>query len=128
MFDKTKPFCSARRVGTAVILSTILAGCGGGLIAPDPWIEDPGADAFLDRVSKQCAGKTIGGRTLSEMLTAFQNDAQQDYFIDVTTKLYAGRISQEAYTSDIDAFFPRGDNKAGLNCIFDTLAASGKGK
>ena len=66
-----------------VIASSVDAGlptgCGGQLAAPDPWREDPGTDAFLDWVSRQCAEKKIGGHRLTELIDGFRNDAQTDH-------------------------------------------------
>lgn len=107
------------------VLMAMLAGCGGGLMAPDPWGEDPGAEAFLDRVAKQCAREKVGASTLPELINDFQNSSQSDYFIDLTTKLYFGKVSKAEYASDVNAFFPGGDNQKGLDCIFARLEGAG---
>lgn len=108
-----------------VLCAALLGGCGGGLTAPDPWQEDRGADAFLDRVSKHCAKHTIGGNTLPQLIDDNQYGAQTDYFIDITTKLYFGKVSRNSYANNVNAFFPAGDNTQGLDCIFAELDAAG---
>ena len=103
------------------IIMACLSGCGGSVMAPDPFIENPGAEAFFDRVAKQCSDKTIGRSTLEILIDQSQEENQGAYFIDLTTKLYFGKVSRQQYASDINSFFPAGDNQEGLDCIFANL-------
>lgn len=94
-----------------------LSGCGGNLMAPDPLVENPEADAFLTRIGKECADYSIGTNPLNYLI----QEGDDDYFIDITTKLYFGRISRKQYASDINAFYPTDANKPALECIFSKL-------
>jgi hypothetical protein len=123
---RPKPIAKRLAGGVALLPALVLSGCGAGLMAPDPMIEDAGANAFLDRVSINCRDKTIGGNRLADLVNNSQNDGQADFFIDLTTKLYFGRTTRSAYASNVDAFFIGGDNAAGLNCIYSELDANAR--
>jgi len=114
-----------RRVSAVAICAALLAGCGGSAMTPGPWVGDPGAAEFVDRVGKQCAGKTLGGRSLTELINDASNDLQASNFMDATGELYRGKFSREQYTSDINRFFPEGNNQDGLDCIFSVLGDGG---
>ncbi|MCF7989160.1 MAG: hypothetical protein K9M02_01830 [Thiohalocapsa sp.] len=95
-------------------LLTALGGCGGDLVAP----EGPQTNAFLNKVDANCGKLTVGAQPIGYLLGANSNDT---YFIDETSKLAAGRIDQSTYASDINAFYPAGDNASALTCIFAQL-------
>lgn len=92
----------------------MLSGCGGDLIAP----ETPESNAFLDRIASSCGKLSIGAQPLSYLLDVSSDD---DYFLDEASKLSAGEISKQTFASDINAFYPAGDNQAALDCIFGLL-------
>ncbi len=46
------------------------------------------------------------------------NESADAYFIDETTKLYAGTVSSAQYRSDINSFYPTGANDVAIDCIF----------
>jgi hypothetical protein len=51
-------------------------------------------------------------------------DSNYTYFLDLTSKLYYGRTSAEAYRSGISGFLGGGrDTDRSLDCILSTLAA-----
>ena len=102
---------------SAFTLVLLLAGCGGALVAPDALVEDPGAEAFLDQVAKDCGDKSIGNSPLNYLI----NESDDAYFIDVTTKLYFGRITPEQYRDDINGLYPIGANEGALRCIIALL-------
>lgn len=95
---------------TAGLLAA-LAGCGGSLVAP----EGPQTNAFLNKVDANCGKLNIGAQPIGYLLGANSDDT---YFVDETSKLAAGRIDQSTYASDINAFYPAGDNSAALDCVF----------
>lgn len=101
----------------AAALLTLHA-CGGGIMAPDALIEDPGAEAFLDRVGKNCGKLSIGNQQLSYLLDDNNDDT---YFVDVSSKLYFGETTKSQYTDDINSFYPTDANQPALNCIFTQL-------
>lgn len=106
------------RVLSAALLAgglLVLAGCGTNGFSPDALIENPGAEAFLDRIEKNCAKLSVGNQPLNWLLSTSSNDVT---FVDVTSKFYFGQISAEQYASNINAFYPTGTNKPALDCIF----------
>lgn len=91
-----------------------LAGCGADGLARDSLIEDPGAEAFLDRIERNCAKLSVGNQQLDWMLSQDNNDT---VFVDTTSKYYFGQISAAQYRSNIEAFYPTGTNGPALDCI-----------
>ena len=110
-FSPTRAFLRLTLIGSAALL---LAACGGNVMAPDPIVEDSGADAFLTRIASECGNKSIGNNQLNWLI----NESDDAYFVDETTKLYAGTVSPDQYRSDINGFYPTGANDAALDCIF----------
>jgi hypothetical protein len=107
------PSLSSLGAGLAGILTLLLFGCGGNVMAPDAIVEDPSADAFLTRVAKECGDKSVGNNQLDWLI----NESDDAYFVDATSKLYFGTVSPEQYRSDINGFYPTGANDAALDCI-----------
>lgn len=101
----------------AFSLAFSLAGCGTTGFAPDSVVENPGADAYLDRVAKACGNLDLGTATIGYLLQG-QGDA---YFVDLTTKLWYGEITRAKYTDDISAFYPGSDASKAVRCIFGQL-------
>jgi hypothetical protein len=102
----------------AVIGTLVLAGCGGDPAVSDRFVENKGADAFLDRVRDNCGTLFIGNDRVRGLLEVGGDNA---YFIDETSKLYFGKVGKDGYASDINGLYPMGDNKAALDCIFQQL-------
>jgi len=95
-----------------------LSGCGGNPALSDRLVEDPGAEAFLDSIQKNCGSLSVGAQELKYLLSMSSSDT---YFIDETSKLYFGRVGKDAYATDINAFYPVGNNQPALDCIFSQL-------
>lgn len=98
--------------------SLALAGCGGGLVAP----EGPESNAFLDQISTSCGKLNIGSQPIDYLLSADSNDA---YFMDEAGKLSAGEIDKATFTDDINSFYPVGNNDRAIQCIFEQLEGPG---
>ena len=108
---------AVRASALIVVVSLALCGCGGDVASPDALVENPGADAFLTRIASACADKSVGNNQLNWLI----NESDDSYFVDETSKLYFGKVSQEQYRSDINGFYPTGSNDAALECIFSQL-------
>lgn len=93
--------------------TALLAGCGQDLIAPDALVESAGADAYLDRIAKNCGKLSLGARNVAYVVN-FANDA---FFLDVTSKFYHGRISAAQFADDVNSAFLRGDNGPAIDCM-----------
>jgi hypothetical protein len=111
------------RLPLAVALfSLAVAGC-----APDAWKsrQASGYNLFLDQVTRKCQPLSIGGRNLGEALSRgglYDND--YNYFYDLTSRLYYGRTTRDAYRTGITGFFgPGADTTRSVDCILATLPA-----
>ncbi len=108
------------RFGAAMLTAFVLAatGCGTNGFAPDALVENPGADAFLNRIQQQCGKLSVGDQPLNYLLSSSSNDT---YFVDATSKLYLGTFDKKQYADSINAFYPTGTNQPALDCIFAKL-------
>lgn len=93
-----------------VSLILLLSGCGGSLVAP----EGPASNAFLNKVNARCGKLSVGSQPINYLLDVSSDDTT---FIDETTKLGAGIIDAETYASDINSFYPMGNNQAAIACV-----------
>jgi len=91
-------------------LALMLGGCGGNLVAP----EGPASNAFLDQVNASCGKFDVGGQPIDYLLSTSSDDVT---FLDETAKLGAGTIDANTYASDINSFYPIGNNKAAIDCV-----------
>jgi hypothetical protein len=104
----------AHRNLTAAALLATLSGCGGTLIAP----EGPASNAFLDQVASACGKHSIGKQPINYLLNVNSNDVT---FLDETAKLGAGTLTPDTYRDAINAFYPTGNNGAGIDCVIAQL-------
>jgi hypothetical protein len=101
----------------ALVGAGVLAGCGNPVLS-DRIEESKGAEAFLDRVAKNCGKLSVGNQQLDYLLDESSNDT---FFIDESSKLYFGKVDRNAYSTDINAFYPTDHNQPALDCIFKQL-------
>jgi hypothetical protein len=109
---------AADRAGGGVLVTGLmltLAGCGANGFAPDALVENPGAEAFLDRIQQNCAKLSVGNQQLDWLLS---NNSHDTFFVDLTSKFWFDQINSGQYTDNINAFYPTGTNQAALDCIF----------
>jgi len=109
--------CARRTLGPIAVICPpllVLAGCGGTLVAP----EGQAANAFMSQVSNACGKLNIGSQPIDYLMNDDSNDS---YFLDEVSKLGTGEIDRDTFRSDIDSFYPAGDNDAALACIFRQL-------
>lgn len=105
---------TARCLGALLTTAVLLTGCGGTLVAP----EGPASNAFLNKVDERCGKLSIGAQPIDYLLDSDSNDTT---FLDETAKFGAGMIDAETYASDINSFYPAGDNRAAISCIVGLL-------
>lgn len=96
----------------------VLAGCGSNPMLSDRLEENKGAEAFLDRVEKNCGKLSLGNQPVDYLLSENSDDT---YFVDESSKLYFGRVDRKAYSADINSFYPGGADQRVLDCIFRQL-------
>jgi hypothetical protein len=104
----------ARQALLTLPLITVLAGCGGDLIAP----EGPASNAFLNQVETACGNLSIGTQPISYLLDVSSDDVT---FLDETAKLGAGEIDPAAYRQAINGFYPTGNNRPAIDCVIAQL-------
>ena len=109
------------RVATAVLaLALVAGGC-----APDSVtnVQATGYNAYLNTIATSCNPLMLGDANVSEWIRyGGANDFNYSYFLDMTSKLYYGNISADAYRSGITGFLgPGTGNEASFACIFRNL-------
>jgi len=102
----------------ALIAAAVLPACGGNPALSDRFVENKGAEGFLDRIAQSCGTLSVGNQQLKYLL---DEDSDDTYFVDESSKLYFGRVDKGAYATDINAFYPGGRNQPALDCIFAQL-------
>lgn len=98
--------------------SSVLAGCNTSPVISDRLEENKGAEAFLDRVAKNCGKLSLGNQPVDYLLDENSDDT---YFIDESSKLYFGKVDRDTYSADINSFYPTGSNQHTLRCVFEQL-------
>jgi len=113
---------SARNAGLILAMGAIVVGC-----APDAMNnrQATGFNAYLSAIATNCNPLMIGINNVSEWL---QNQGSPDpnynYFLDITSRLYYGTVSREAYRDSVTGFFgPGSTNAQSFACIFRNLPA-----
>jgi hypothetical protein len=107
----------------SVVLVVVLLLPGLWSCAPDAVTsrQATGYNAFLDQIARECKPLQVGRYQMSEMI---QRNAMVDdyvYFIDQTSRLYYGTISEAAYRSSINGFFEGGSTGVAIDCILSKL-------
>jgi hypothetical protein len=106
----------ARALLLPALLPLALAAC-----APDAWnASDPYGD-FLTQVRDKC-WKTQLGRTDIPQLMPMPNQVD-DYFMDLTSRFYYGKISEQSYLSALEGFYDARPDSTGVRCILAQMPA-----
>ena len=103
----------ALRVGPAAI--AVAATLAAAACAPDAWRSEAPYDAFLDTVQKQCLNETLGRARIGIPLM------QDPFFLDATSRLYNGRISEARYIDELGGFYAATPDSPGIRCILARL-------
>jgi hypothetical protein len=87
----------------------------------------PEFNAFLNRIAAACRPLLLGSQDMGYAIehgAALGND-NYSYFLDMTSRLYYGRIDADAYRSGITGFLgPGADTLRSLDCILGNLDAN----
>ncbi|MCL4799375.1 MAG: hypothetical protein KJ025_07295 [Burkholderiales bacterium] len=105
-----------RRIALAAVALAV-AGC-----ASDAWRPDPGFDAFLGQVQQDCRGQRIGPAPVDQLI-ASPGSREGGYFVDQTSRLYAGRITREAWTASVTGILVGRPSDPGIRCVLDRMPA-----
>jgi hypothetical protein len=107
-------------ITAAATLAVAIAGC-----APDTVrsAEATGFNAYMKKLGQVCQPLLIGGADVGEWIR--MNDMSvnnYNYFVDVTSKLYYNRLTQESYRQAVVGFLgPGSSNDRSFDCIFRNL-------
>jgi hypothetical protein len=74
---------------------------------------DPEFNAWAARVMRECHPLTIGKEPIESRF-------RQETVLNLTSRLYAGRINVQQYSNSLNSFYP-GDNRAAIECIVARL-------
>jgi len=99
----------------AVCSAVLIAAC-----APDAWKKDPAYNTFLNQIQNDCYYKRIGEVDVGGLLNNTGSN-QGDYFIDQTSRLQAGQITPENWTSAVTAFLDGRSTDPGIECVLRHL-------
>ena len=106
------------------LVPVALVGC-----APDAWNsrQATGYNAFVNRIAKECYPMQLGSDQMSDKIQRNAMDDNYIYFLDQTSRLYYGTITQAAYRSSINGFFLGGaTTDIALDCILSKLPQNQK--
>jgi hypothetical protein len=108
------------QVALAVLGTMLATGC-----APDSVrsVQATGFNAYIKQLPTSCKPLLIGSEDLGQqIIMSDMGNNDYNYFLDVTSKLYYNRMSQQSYRQAVVGFFGAGTyNEASFNCIFRTL-------
>ena len=109
----------ARR-GALALLALALSSC-----APDSLNnrQATGFNGYLDTLAANCRPLVIGSADVGAWLfNKGSSDPSYSYFLDLTSRLYYGSVSPDAYRSGLGAFLgPGSTNAQAFACIFANL-------
>jgi hypothetical protein len=117
------PRTIVKAIGAAVVLALMssLEAC-----APDAVRSSAasGFNGYLDSLKTACPNLRIGPNDIGRWLRSSSGDNDYQYWLDMTSKLYYGRISPDAYRSAVGAQLGSGSsNSASFDCIIRNLPA-----
>ncbi|MCG6875034.1 MAG: hypothetical protein LJE97_08075 [Betaproteobacteria bacterium] len=102
------------RIGLATLCgSAFLSAC-----APDAWKPDKPFDRFLNSVQTACYYDPISSTTVGNLLEPSGND-NASYFLDVTSRLYFGKITQSDWTLMITSQLQANATDRGVRCLLN---------
>jgi hypothetical protein len=102
---------SMRALSAVVAALAVLGGC-----AQDAWKPNPNFSAFLNKVQQNCGTARIGELTVSQLMDASSSQSSA-YFLDMTSRLEFGKVSDEEYDLGISSTFNTVRNSAGIRCV-----------
>jgi hypothetical protein len=104
-----------RTVAAAITCAFLTVGC-----APDSVRNSSPFNAWITQLQQQCQYQAIGVANVGALLgadSAFPNDQ----FLDVTSRLYFGRISQAQWVETTTASLNGRPTDPGIKCVLDRL-------
>jgi hypothetical protein len=108
----------ARAALTGLAAALTVAAC-----APDAVRRDRDFEAWLGEVRSACRTDRIGLYTIDGLLGS-TGSREGNHFLNQTSRLYAGRITPEQWTSSVTSFVSGRASDAGVRCVLDRLPKS----
>jgi len=113
---------STRRALLILALGAAVSSC-----APDSMTnrQATGFNGYLKTIGEVCYPLLIGSSSVGEWLRNLaSSDPNYSYFLDMTSRLYYGKISQDEYRTGLTGFLGYGStNDASFRCMFRNLPA-----
>ena len=100
----------------ATIALALVAGC-----APDAIRKDSTFNAWIDDVRTVCYRALIGPITVGNLLSS-TGSREGGYFFNQTSRLYAGQLTAQQWTSGVTAFISGKPSDPGVQCVLNQLA------
>jgi hypothetical protein len=100
----------------ACCVVALLAAC-----APDAWKRDPVAESFYGQVKNACYYERIGTVNVGALLNS-PGSREGDYFLDMLSRLHAGKVAPDAWTSAVTSFLVGRPSDPGIKCVLDQVA------
>jgi hypothetical protein len=86
-------------------------------------VQATGFNGYMQKIAQVCQPMQIGRANVGEWMrmNAMGND-DYTYFVDVTSKLYYNRLTQDGYRQAVVGFFgPGSTNDRAFDCMFRNL-------
>ncbi len=108
------------RMFLALALTLPVAAC-----APDAWRPDSPYEAFLNQVQSKCWNLDLGTYEINGLLSGNDDaNSSSTYFLDLTSRFFNGRISEDNYVGALSTFFNTKPYTPGINCILAQMPAN----
>jgi hypothetical protein len=87
--------------------------------APGAWKSDDPYQAFLTQIRDKCWNTQLGRKGIPQLMPGpYTID---DYFMDVTSRFYNGRISETGYVSALEGMYGAKPDSTGVTCILNQM-------
>ncbi len=103
-----------------LVLTLAVAAC-----APDAWRSDSPYEAFLNQVQNKCWNLDLGTHEINSLLSGNDDAASSStYFLDLTSRFFNGRISEDNYVGALSTFFNTQPYSPAIKCILAQMPAN----
>ena len=99
----------------------VAAVCGGLFLsacAPDAWKSSDPFNNFLNAVQSECYYDPISSTTVGNLLQPSGSD-NASYFLDVTSRLYFGKITPQDWTLQVTSQLQANATDRGVKCLLN---------
>jgi len=97
-----------------LLTALALAGC-----ATDAWRPERNFDAALEQIRVQCWGLRLGAVSINRLMP--NSTTTDPYFLDVTSRYYHGKISEQNYVVALQGSYAAPADSPGIRCILEQM-------